>query len=80
MGAEVLQRAPGTAGVAALAAEFGPVDRLYAKGSQNMFASLTRSIAGQQLAIAAAKTIYGRFLTVCKASGPHPLAPHVPCL
>ena len=58
----------GVAGVAALAEEFGPIDRLFAKGSQNMFSSLTRNIAGQQLAIAAAKVIYGRFLNVCKVS------------
>lgn len=42
------------------------VDKLLPKGSSNMFASLARSIVGQQLAMAAAFTIYKRFLTACK--------------
>lgn len=63
------------AGVAALAEEFGPAEALFAKGNVNMFSSLTRSIAGQQLAIAAAATIYLRFLTVCKRGLEDPVQP-----
>lgn len=48
----------------------GATDRLYPKGSTNMFASLARNIAGQQLATAAAFKIHGRFVEACKVSTP----------
>lgn len=52
--------------IAALASEFGAADKLFPKGTSNMFASLARSIAGQQLATQAAFKIHGRFVEVCK--------------
>lgn len=55
-----------SAGIAGLATEMGATDRLYPKGSTNMFASLARNIAGQQLATAAAFKIHGRFVEACK--------------
>lgn len=56
------------AGIAALASEMGSTDKLLPKGTQNMFASLARSIAGQQLATQAAFKIHSRFVEVCKVS------------
>ena len=43
---------------------------LQSKGADNMFPSLTRSIVAQQLAVAAVKSIYGRFLEACKVAAP----------
>ena len=61
-----------SAEIAGLAAELGATDRLFPQGTKNMFASLARSIAGQQLATAAAFKIHSRFVDICKVhSRPH---------
>ena len=55
--------------IAGLATSHGYVKQLFPMGFTNMFHSLARNIAGQQLAIQAAKKIHGRFLEVCKVRG-----------
>ena len=59
-----------SAEIAGLATELGATDRLFPQGSKNMFASLARSIAGQQLATAAAFKIHSRFVEICKVPIP----------
>lgn len=54
--------------IAHLASVHGPSQSLMAKGTTNMFHSLARNIAGQQLAIQAAKKIHERFMELCEAS------------
>lgn len=56
---------PCRAGLAELIAENGPPQSLVAKEGST-FASLASSIVAQQLAIGAARTIFGRVLVACK--------------